>query len=146
MKYYIPFLLLTVVVTTKPTPIGRGQEHEIKDTVPAAYNNELIEVIKKIDTTSDSLNDVKNDLFKEAFKNQKLISKKRPDKIIKIKPVAIPVPVPVTVYVKADKLEKKMDAKVINSTPKYDTVIIKKRSFFYRLFHHKKHKNETRAN
>lgn len=142
MKRYLPFLLLTLITTSKPTPVSEGQDHVIVDTLPPPTNKELTNEIKKIETVNDSLNDIKKDLFKEALKNQALISKKKPAKIVKIKPVPVPVPVPITVYVKPEILEAEADTSLANDYLKVYSPQkpVKKRKFFYRLFHHKKRK------
>lgn len=138
MKRYWPFLFLTLISTTKPTPVSKGQDHGITDTIKPIAKKELPKEIKKIEMGNDSLNNVKKDLFKEAFKNQDLIAKKKPAKAVKIK--TIPVPIPVTVYVQPQVIEEPVDTSLANDYLRsYDTVKEVKRGFIYRLFH-KKHK------
>lgn len=129
------YFILTVVTCWKPTPAATNQDtagkamlqEEIKqDTLPKKIADSIAVSTIELKRKSDSLRVVKNELFQEELKLQEELASKKQKVIIK--------EVPIPVLVEVDTSKKKED------TIMFIPVKLKKRTWIYKLFHHKKRK------
>lgn len=124
-RYNIITISLLILTCIKPSPVGRTQDStkSIADTSKKDSTQYYKTQIAKFKNGGDSLNIVKQDLFKQ-------LSKKKLKQVIKTKPIFIPILKPIYV-----------------PTVKKDTVIIRdtvylpmestkpKKGLLYKIFH-----------
>lgn len=143
---FFAFVVLSFILTYKPTPTSNGQNTPFK--VPqskhdTAKSDDLVLKGDSLQLKSDSADSVKNVLFNQIAHNQDLMLKKKqakPKVIIKEKPVLVPVPIlvhpPYTGYV-----EQEADSSGKDYLPIDKKIIVpekKKEGWVKRLFKKRK--------
>lgn len=124
-RYHIIAISLLILTSIKPSPVGKTQDStkSTADTSKKDSTQYYKTQIAKFKISGDSLNIVKQDLFKK-------LAKKKPKEVIKTKPVFIPIIKPI--YVPSVK----KDTVIIRDTVYLPMESTKpKKGILYKIFH-----------